>query len=607
MELPLIGELGLNTGIVLMTALVALMLHLSMNTGKPSGPQLDERALESLLLGEDDDDADDEDGGWDDDGEAQPERPTAASANAAAARIAAEQKKMRFGSASEENATRPKKQRVPPPLPQKINEGPFSIGDRVVLRNLQSAKELNGRHGIIADLWDKSTERYPVDLDLYDPRRGGAISVKATNMVKEPPVSAENEESRAPVDKGVLSEQHGRAVSFVCSSMRQSVANTVKSTDPKKIANFCWMFWRTPNNKGVYPSLSKYLLDDITKDNTVDEIEKQLNPTQPKGSYDLIRNAMTSTRAVRGWNVRVTGEFWIIGGNSDGTLVIPTCNTRTVYCVAGLRLPLAVQIMQQTKCPRPPKFNLTLLPWFGRLVHDPFISTTSGTDRVEVASPLLTSQLMQSSRLAEAEGRIIKSLAQLEVPGGSTDGVPFVPFGTAASSATSAASEQVPPAEKQEPATEAERALIDNVPDFEPFELTPPGPDGRPPPMAAWNFIRKSESEEDNPNHDIFIINAAGQQIDRMKSKDMDPTAGEILRKMLVISIKVGRRPSILGVDCPGTVARLQFLLQETKDISVVGISVKRTRNPNAAAGAGGDGDGDGGGGADAPAPALAE
>ena len=591
MELPLLGEIGLlNAGIIGATLLIALLLHLSMNSGtSASKAKLDDKAFESLLNEVDGGD----DGGWDDDGQVEIQKKTLKDVKAEAAKLQEAQKVMAEKAAQAQAASAGGAGQKPT-LPVKKQAGPYKIGDRVILQDLKSATELNGRHGTIADTWDSDeSQRYPVDLDLYDPRKGGAVSVKVSNLQKEPSIPKELDDKRAPVDKGVLSEEHGRAVSFICSTMRSSVASSLVAKagqpgvmpDPKQVAQFCWTFWKTPNGKGVYPSLVEYLTREILVENKLEDLEKQLNPENPKGSYKLIKDAMTDPLAVASWNVRISGEFWIIGGNADGTIVVPACNSRAVYCVAGLKLPLAVQIMQQTKVPRPPKFNLTLLPWYGRLVHDPFISTTTNGERIEVATPQKTQELMRAVQIATAEKRIISRLSQLEVEGGSSEGIPFVPF-----QELNKPAEEPPKPKEQEPATEEERALIDNVADFEPHRLQPPGPNGHPPPLAAWNFIRKGETEEDNPDHDMMVVAANGQQIDTFQSKDVDPTAVEILKKMLGIAAKgvggqadtVGKRPSIVGVDCRDTVERLQFLLKDTKEIRVVGIQVtRRQRGPD--------------------------
>jgi len=615
MELPVLGEIGLlNAGIVGCTLLAALLLHLSMNAGGSSaGTRLDDGAFESLINGTDADGADGDEnggGGWDDDGEVEIQKTTLADARADSARLEAAQKLMaaKAQEAAEAKAKAAKAGGQAMAVPQKVQAGPYKIGDRVVLQNLQSATDLNGRHGTIADTWDGSAasqQRYPVDLDLYDPRKGGAVAVQVANLTKEAAIPAAFEESRAPVSNGVLSEEHGRAVSFLHSTMRQSVVKSLLTraggtddskrqkqiaTDPKQVAQFCWTFWKTPNGKGVYPSLVQYLTRDILVTNKLEDLEKQLNPASPRGAYKLIRDATTDRRAVASWDQRISGEFWIMGGNAQGTIVVPASNSRAVYCVAGLKLPLAVQIMQQTKVPRPPKFNLTLLPWYGRLVHDPFLSTTAPDGgRIEVASPQKTQELMRAVQIATAEKRVVYRLRQAEVEGGSAcRGIPFVPFQEL--NQTSAPAE--PPAPKEQgPATEEERGLIDDVAMYEAHPLQPPGPSGHPPPLAAWNFIRKGASEEDNPDHALLVVAANGQQIDAFQCQGNDPTAAEILKKMLGIAAKgvggraetMGKRPSVVGVDCRETVERLQFLLKDTKDIRVVLIQV--TRKPRGADG----------------------
>ena len=128
---------------------------------------------------------------------------------------------------------------------------------------------------------------------------------------------------------------------------------------------------------------------------------------------------------------------------------------------------------------------------------------------------------------------------------------------------------------------DAELALIDNVHDFEAMELTPQEPNGHPHPMAAWNFIRKGNTEEENPDHEVLILSANGSQLETFKIKGLEPTAVEILKKMLAVSVKAGKRPAIIGIDEPKCCARLQFLLKDMKDIRVLGINVTRKMNPN--------------------------
>eukprot|EP00980_Cylindrotheca_fusiformis_P014496 scaffold3875_cov123-Cylindrotheca_fusiformis.AAC.16 len=441
---------------------------------------------------------------------------------------------------------------VAPDLPKKVNEGPFNIGDRVILKNLVSAEQLNGRHGVIADLWDKKTERYPIDLDLLDPSKKKPLSVKVGNLSREP---STNDDNRAKVVQACLEESHARAASFIFSALRGSIQNSLKGEkDPQKLSAFGWQFWKTKDGKGVYPSLREFLCKGILLQNKLEDLEKQLSTENPKGAYQKVTQAMNSELAVASWHVRVEGAFWIVGISPDGTLVVPAENTRQVYCVLGFKMPLGAQ----GKFPRPPKFRLTLLPWYGRLIHDPMLMTTTGNNHVELATPQLTAELITSCKLAQQEGRVLSRLAQLEVEGGSKEGLPFRPF-------------KVEPM-KMDPATEEERILVDNLTDFEsaPEKL----------PTSVWNFIRAGITEDNNPKHTCLIVNGKGEKIGEFTSSALEPSPTEVLKALVKVCAEKKQRPRVLGLDNPSAIERLRFLLVGVKNMALVQVNV--TRKPKA-------------------------
>mmetsp|Transcript_5954 Transcript_5954/g.14105 ORF Transcript_5954/g.14105 Transcript_5954/m.14105 type:complete len:528 (-) Transcript_5954:115-1698(-) len=432
-----------------------------------------------------------------------------------------------------------------PPPPKKVNEGPFNIGDRVILKNLVSAQELNGRHGFIADLWDKKTERYPVDLDLLDPTRKSPKIVKVGNMTKEPPIITKDEE-RAVAVNGCLDEASGRSASFIFSALRGSLQNSLKGEkDPQKLAAFGWRYWKTPDGQGVYPSLKEFLTKGILTQNKLEDLEKQLNAENPKGAYAKVSKAMTSELAVASWHIRVSGAFWIVGIGPEGTLVIPENNPRQVYAVLGFKMPLGAQ----GQFPRPPKFFLTLLPWYGRIIHDPMIMTTTGNNGVELASPNKAAELVAACKLAAQEGRVVNRLAQLEVKGGSKVGVPYLPFNT-------------PPPVKMDPATEKERGMVDTLADYKSAADKQPA--------SAWNFIRSGNGNQ------VMLINGKGAKLGEFLAGAPEPTHLEILESLLVVCQEKKERPRIVGVDTPSAVARLQFLTQGVSNMTVAQVNVTR-------------------------------
>ncbi|CAJ1954602.1 unnamed protein product [Cylindrotheca closterium] len=504
--------------LMLATLISALIVHQLLKP-KPKAKKVDTKAFESII----------DDDGWaeEEEGEknAVPALTTVPSPEAMPMPTAAPQD-------------------IIPDPPKKINEGPYNIGDRVVLKNLVSAQELNGRHGFIADLWDKKTERYPVDLDLMDPTRKSPLSVKVGNMEKEPVMK---DTERAMAVKACLEESEARTASFIFSALRGSLQNSLKGEkDPQKLAAFGWKFWKTPDGQGVYPSLRDFLTKGILEQNKLEDLEKQLNAANPKGAYAKVSKAMTSELAVASWHIRVSGAFWIVGVGPEGTLVVPENNTRQVYSILGLKVPLGAQ----GQFPRPPKFFLTLLPWYGRIIHDPMIMTTTGGNQVELANPQLAVDLVTACKAATQEGRVVSRLAQLEVEGGSKEGLPYHPFNK-------------PPPTKMDPATEKERGFVDSLADYTSAADKQP--------TSAWNFIRSGRD-----NNEVIIINGKGAKLGAFLAGGPEPTHMEILESLLVVCQEKKERPRIVGVDTPSAVTRLQFLTQGVANMTVAQVNVTR-------------------------------
>jgi len=502
---------------------------------------------------------------------------------------------------------------------KKVNKGPYSIGDRVILKNLVSAKELNGRHGVIGDLWDEKTERYPIDLDLIDNSRKNTsdtnknsnssinkLSVKVGNLEKEPEI-AEPTQKRALVSNACLEESQGRACAFIFKTVR-GVVTSILNGPPKPNGNgnnpmagdmfLPWKYWdeipqhlnKTNNKetKGLYEPVVEFLTRGILLKAKLQDLEKNLNPVNPKGAYAVVTDAVKSELAVKSWNVRIEGQFWMMNVTPEGTLVISVANPRQVYCVAGFQKPLGAL----GNFPRPPKVQLTLLPWYGRIIHDPMLSSTTGTNQMELATPSMTQMLLSSIRTAAQENRIISRLAQLEVPGGSRGGVPFVQpvFTPPPPNATTDNNSNKPDFSNQSPATEKERAAVENLSEFDPILPQPQLPQQQQNPMQVWNFIRqdlinsvsKKSSEEEKEDtkkteetNVIVVLDARGQQLHQIKLAKKVPEALEILKGALMICTKAGNRPLMFGVDDPNVANRLQFLLQGFKGMRIMLLKVQ--------------------------------
>ena len=310
----------------------------------------------------------------------------------------------------------------------KENKGPLKIGDRVIVKD---GGHFDGQHGTVADLWDEETQKYPIDLDLVHPEHGCTVSLTSDAVEAEAAIPGSAEEKRAKLqDHGCFADNDSALIMFILQTLRAGLTGAGE-TDARKLANSTWQFWASQEGlaegkkEGIYESAKKYVTDNLTQEEAVQAIEKM------GISKEALADAMSSPQAVGGWSVRVSGKFYVYGAGSQGTYVAPVTNPRQIYCVAGIHMPLAVTIREKLPpCPTPPQINLTLLPWYGRIVADT-IQSTIAPNRVELATPQMAQELIDFNFLAAHEGRVISRLTQLEVEGGAgTNGVPFKPFAT---------------------------------------------------------------------------------------------------------------------------------------------------------------------------------
>eukprot|EP00957_Ditylum_brightwellii_P106061 8089642-Ditylum_brightwellii.AAC.1 len=72
-----------------------------------------------------------------------------------------------------------------------------------------------------------------------------------------------------------------------------------------------------------------------------------------------------------------------------------------------------------------------------------------------------------------------------------------------------------PPPPPQDPATSEERSPINNLMDFTPWSCCPQGQPTTQ--AAAWNFIRKGQTLENNPNLEGVVVTANGQTLSPLK------------------------------------------------------------------------------------------
>ena len=210
---------------------------------------------------------------------------------------------------------------------------------------------------------------------------------------------------------------------------------------------------------------------------------------------------------------------------------------------------------------RPVLMTMTLIPWYGRLVYDGVVVPAGpfGIPIREASADLLV-KLQAAVQTAIAEGRVVERLLELEVPGGSLEGV--TPGRTP--------NQTRPSEEEQPPATGLGKKLVRKVSDY--------------PPMSSddkWVFRRVGYDEMSNPDH-IGVVMVRGDAIGAFQSSSLQPRAEDILRSLIMIARKFGKgkRPTEILVDERSCCQCLRFLLRESS-LSVAYIDpplLKRSR-----------------------------
>jgi hypothetical protein len=444
-------------------------------------------------------------------------------------------------------------------------EETFDVGDRVILQGLEKAAHLNLAHGTVASTLAKGRHYVDIDLISKDQKR---INVKPANLHKEPPITTSKR--RAACQGGSLVETEGRALSFALDSMRLCVATTfvcdeqvqthediqeLKESESgflkqNRLTASAWSFWsdgrgfRTSNPKGVYEELREYIRVSLPESNGGLETLKSGFP-----SYQLVYDAVDDFEAIKGWNCRVTGDFYIVGGESEGTFLVPTTNLNAVYQCVGTKNPIPFD----GDYPRPVCMHLTMIPWYGRLVYDGVLTPPAGYARPPMVDPEVAKQLRESVEKAKAEGRVISRLRQLEVEGGSRKGLHD----------RIERNESSVPVEQSKPTPE-EDSLVKKIGSFERV-------DGEPfdeKPGTLWVFRRFGYTEVENPNH-VGIILAGAQAIAPFECLALIPTSIDILKALLKNTCQRGKRPIVVGIDDNTCCDRVKFLLKSLGDMEV--------------------------------------
>ena len=218
-----------------------------------------------------------------------------------------------------------------------------------------------------------------VDLDLTMDR----LQLPLTAFKREPPIK--EGQHRADVENGCLVEAEGRPIDTVLSCTKVVAANVFMSdqnvehighihdlTETQEgfaklahITSTAWSFWSdgrgfASDGKGTYEHMKQYVCFDLPESNP-DFLDDPV----------IVRSikAVDDVAAAKSWNVRVHGQFWIVGMESDGTFLIPDNNRSMVFKCVGIRNPIWPMVLQNHGG-RFPLMTVTMIPWYGRLVYD---------------------------------------------------------------------------------------------------------------------------------------------------------------------------------------------------------------------------------------------
>lgn len=444
-------------------------------------------------------------------------------------------------------------------------EDAFNVGDRVTLHGLRTAAHLNGRHGHIGSAGRTENGRYAVNVDLLDPSTP-TVSAKPQNITRESAVISRAEgEERAGACGGCIEEKYGRPLSAILDSVRFITAthllmadgiNTLQDIEalrrtPQGMARMnhflamgwsCWVdrgSFITPENKSVFELVQGWAQSQLPSYLQRGDVTRNADDMQ---MLTVMKDAFDHKTAAKSWHVRIHGSFWIVGDDSEGTFLIPEQNMDIVYQCVGLRSNLYTMISGRFQ-DRPAMFTVTMIPFYGRLVYDGVVVPADGfAGMPALADSRTATKLKNKVQEAKRQGRVIQRLRQLEVEGGSDEGIP-----------SQGGAKRVN-IENQPPATAQEASLVKRFKGIR--DVLPQGHPG-----GLWVFRRCGYTKQDNPDRRIIIM-AQGYPVGAFQCARLEPTATEILQEAIKAAEQAGnKRPATLMVDDYVCFQRVKFLL----------------------------------------------
>jgi len=248
-----------------------------------------------------------------------------------------------------------------------------------------------------------------------------------------------------------------------------------------------------------------------------------------------------------------------------------------VYCILSYKGPLAtINACQESSDPHTPspitKLYLTIVPWYGRLIHDPMVmpmQKTQNPAELDTASTNLAKKLRHNVDLALFERRVITRFAQLEVPDGSRDGL------TPNRRTTFNNEMKGPDFSNMEPISAEETRLVEQIAQIPAFPVGA----GAQNPLTHWNILMA----ENNTQGGVILAANNTKLAQFVFAAHGAPTAVEVVTAMHAMATKLGRRPATVGVERAPLVLRMQFLFMHRPD-PILGVAlVKKNPPPDAA------------------------
>jgi hypothetical protein len=135
----------------------------------------------------------------------------------------------------------------------------------------------------------------------------------------------------------------------------------------------------------------------------------------------FVFDALSDTRAMRTWQRCIQQEFWFVGKDDMGTYVVPDLRSHehVVYKVVGFGGPsssdkpvIAASPVRLIKIPM--RLRITILPWYGRLLHDTSIPLPRQESIVTANDPIKANRLHSVVLQAIQSGAVIEHFAELE-------------------------------------------------------------------------------------------------------------------------------------------------------------------------------------------------